>query len=59
MTTKLANKNEKKTNLRTRLVPGILLIVAGLTILLLFARNIEPVPIGAKSMPFGLFHPGF
>jgi simple sugar transport system permease protein len=42
MTTKLANKNKKKTTLRTRLVPGILLIVAGLAILLLFGQNIEP-----------------
>ena len=50
MTTNLANKNEKKSNLRTRLVPGLLLIAAGLVILLLFGRNLQP---GLKSM-FGL-----
>jgi simple sugar transport system permease protein len=50
MTTNLANKNEKKSNLRTRLVPGLLLIATGLVILLLFGRNLQP---GLKSM-FGL-----
>ena len=42
MTTNLTNKKETKPKFRARLVPGILLIVAGLAILLLFARNIEP-----------------
>jgi ABC-type uncharacterized transport system permease subunit len=41
MTTNLAKKNEKKPNLRARLVPGILLIITGLTILFLFSRNIQ------------------
>jgi general nucleoside transport system permease protein len=50
MTTNLANRNEKKSNLRTRLVPGILLIAAGLVILLLFGLNLQP---GLKSI-FGL-----
>ena len=50
MTTNLANNNEKKSNLRTRLVPGILLIAAGLVILLLFGLNLQP---GLKSI-FGL-----
>jgi len=50
MTTNLANKNQKKSNLRTRLVPGLILIAAGLAILLLFGRNLQP---GLKSM-FGL-----
>ena len=50
MTTKLAKKNEKKPNLRTRLLPGILLIVAGLAILLLFGLNIQP----GQQATFGL-----
>ena len=50
MTTNLANKNQKKSNLRARLVPGLILIAAGLAILLLFGRNLQP---GLKSM-FGL-----
>ncbi len=41
MTTNLAQNNEKKSNLRTRLVLGILLIVAGLAILLLFGLNTQ------------------
>jgi ABC-type uncharacterized transport system permease subunit len=50
MTTNLVNKNEKKPNLRTRLVPGIFLIVAGLVILLLFGLNIQP----GQQTSFGL-----
>ena len=50
MTTNLAKNNEKKSSLRTRLVPGILLIAAGLVILLLFGLNLQP---GLKSI-FGL-----
>ena len=58
MTTNLVHKNEKKTNFRTRLVPGILLIVAGLAILLLFGRNIQTgqqttfglTPLGDKNV---------
>src|SRR5512143_146515 len=43
MTTNLANKREKKPKkLRGRLVMGILLIITGLAILLMFGRNIEP-----------------
>jgi general nucleoside transport system permease protein len=42
MTTNLVQKNQKRSNLRTRLVPGILLIFAGLTILLLFGLNLKP-----------------
>jgi simple sugar transport system permease protein len=42
MTTNLANKREKEPKLRGRLVMGILLIITGLAILLLFGRNIEP-----------------
>jgi simple sugar transport system permease protein len=43
MTTNLVQKNEKKTtNLRKRLAPGILLIVAGLAIILLFGLNLKP-----------------
>ncbi|HTX90341.1 MAG TPA: ABC transporter permease, partial [Anaerolineales bacterium] len=42
MTTNPAPQNEKKTNLRGRLVPGILLIIAGLAIILLFGLNIQP-----------------
>ena len=50
MTTTLAPKNEKKSTPRTRLLPGILLIVAGLAIILLFGLNIQP---GLQST-FGL-----
>jgi simple sugar transport system permease protein len=58
MTTNLANKNEKKPNLRSRLVPGILLIVAGLAILLLFGLNLQTgqhttfglTPLGDKNV---------
>jgi ABC-type uncharacterized transport system permease subunit len=42
MTTNLAHKNKKKTNIRNRLTFGILLIVAGLAIILLFGLNIKP-----------------
>ena len=42
MTTNPTKKREKKTQLRGRLVMGILLIITGLAILLLFGRNIEP-----------------
>jgi ABC-type uncharacterized transport system permease subunit len=41
MTTTLAPKNDKKSTLRTRLVPGILLILSGLLIILLFGLNIQ------------------
>jgi len=50
MTTSLAHKNEQKSNLRPRLVPGILLIVAGLVILLLFGLNLQP----GQHSTFGL-----
>jgi general nucleoside transport system permease protein len=58
MTTNLANKNEKKTNFHSRLTFGILLIVAGLAIILLFGLNIEPgqhttfglTPMGDKNV---------
>ena len=42
MTTTLAPNNEKKSTPRTRLLAGILLIVAGLAIILLFGLNIQP-----------------
>jgi general nucleoside transport system permease protein len=42
MTTNLALNNEKKSTTRTRLVPGILLIVAGLAIIFLFGLNLQP-----------------
>jgi ABC-type uncharacterized transport system permease subunit len=42
MTTNPTNKKEKKPQFRGRLVMGILLIVTGLAVLLLFGRNIEP-----------------
>jgi simple sugar transport system permease protein len=41
MTTTLAPKNEKKSTPRTRLLPGILLVVAGLAIILLFGLNMQ------------------
>ncbi|MGA2489631.1 MAG: ABC transporter permease [Anaerolineales bacterium] len=58
MTTNLVQKNDKKSNLRTRLVPGILLIVAGLAILFLFGLNLKPelhstfglTPLGDKNV---------
>jgi simple sugar transport system permease protein len=50
MTTNLVNKNEKKPNFRTRLIPGIFLIVTGLVILLLFGVNIQ----GGQQTTFGL-----
>jgi len=58
MTTNLAYQDEKKSNLRTRLVPGILLVVVGLAILLLFGLNIQPglhttfglTPLGDKNV---------
>jgi general nucleoside transport system permease protein len=50
MTTNLAHKTAKKSNLHARLVPGILLIVAGLAIILLFGLHIQP---GQQSR-FGL-----
>jgi general nucleoside transport system permease protein len=42
MTINLAQTNEMKSTTRTRLVPGILLIVAGLAIILLFGLNMQP-----------------
>ncbi len=42
MTTNLTNMKDKKPQLRGRLVMGILLIITGLAILLLFGRNLEP-----------------
>jgi simple sugar transport system permease protein len=58
MTTNLVHKNAKKTNFRTRLAPGILLIVAGLAIIFLFGLNIKPglyttfglTPLGDKNV---------
>jgi ABC-type uncharacterized transport system permease subunit len=58
MTTKLVQKNEKKILPRSRLVPGILLVVAGLIILLLFGLNLKAgqqttfrlTPIGDKNV---------
>jgi general nucleoside transport system permease protein len=58
MTTNLVHNSEKKTTLRSRLAPGILLLVAGLAILLLFGLNIQPgqittfglTPIGDKNV---------
>jgi ABC-type uncharacterized transport system permease subunit len=54
MTTNLADKNEKKTNFRSRLTFGILLVVAGLAIILLFGLNIKP----GLHTTFGLTPPG-
>jgi len=43
MTTNMAmNPNEKKSTLRSRFTLGTLLIIAGLAILLLFSRNLQP-----------------
>jgi general nucleoside transport system permease protein len=50
MTTNPVNKKVRKTNFRTRLAPGILLIIAGLAILLLFGLNIKP----GQMTTFGL-----
>lgn len=58
MTTNLVHQNAKKSNLRNRLVPGILLIVTGLAIILLFGLNIKPglyttfglTPVGDKNV---------
>ena len=50
MTTNQVHKNEKKTTLRSRLAPGILLIVVGLAILLLFGLNLQP----GQRTTFGL-----
>ena len=50
MTTNLVKKNEKKSNFRARLVPGILLILTGLAILLLFGLKIQP----GQQTTFGL-----
>jgi ABC-type uncharacterized transport system permease subunit len=54
MTTNLADKNENKTNFRSRLTFGILLIVAGLAIVLLFGLNLKP----GLHTTFGLTPPG-
>jgi general nucleoside transport system permease protein len=58
MTTNLVQISEKKTTLRSRLAFGILLIVAGLAIILLFGLNIKPglvttfglTPLGDKNV---------
>jgi ABC-type uncharacterized transport system permease subunit len=58
MTTNLVQKNNKKTNFRTRLAAGILLVVTGLAILLLFGLNTKPgqlttfglTPLGDKNV---------
>lgn len=50
MTTNLAQNNKMNSNPRDRLVPGILLIVAGLAILLLFGLN----PQAGLQSTFGL-----
>jgi simple sugar transport system permease protein len=42
MTINPADMNDKKSTLRTRLLAGIFLIVAGLAIVLLFGRNLQP-----------------
>ena len=42
MTINPAHTNEKKSTPRTRLLAGVLLIVAGLAILLLFGLNLQP-----------------
>jgi ABC-type uncharacterized transport system permease subunit len=42
MTTNLSPNNKKISTPRNRLVPGILLIVAGLAIILLFGLNLQP-----------------
>jgi general nucleoside transport system permease protein len=54
MTTNLADKKENKTNFRSRLTFGILLIVAGLAIVLLFGLNLKP----GLHTTFGLTPPG-
>jgi ABC-type uncharacterized transport system permease subunit len=50
MTTNPVKSNEIKSTLRTRMVPGILLVVAGLVILLLFGMNIQ----AGQQTTFGL-----
>jgi simple sugar transport system permease protein len=50
MTTNPVNNFENKSNLRTRLVPGILLFVAGLAIFLLFGMDIR----AGQQTTFGL-----
>ncbi len=58
MTTNLVQKNDKKTNFRTRLAAGILLVVTGLAILLLFGLSTKPgqlttfglTPLGDKNV---------
>jgi len=58
MTTKLVRKNEKKVFPRSRLIPGILLVAAGLIILLLFGIPLKAglhttfrlTPIGDKNV---------
>jgi simple sugar transport system permease protein len=58
MTTNLVQKNNKKTNFRTRLAAGILLVVTGLAILLLFGLSTKPgqittfglTPLGDKNV---------
>jgi len=42
MTINSAQTNEKKSTPRTRLLPGILLVVASLAIILLFGLNLQP-----------------
>jgi simple sugar transport system permease protein len=58
MTTNLVQKNNKKTDFRTRLAAGILLVVTGLAILLLFGLSTKPgqlttfglTPLGDKNV---------
>jgi ABC-type uncharacterized transport system permease subunit len=50
MTTKPVNSFEKKSTLRNRMAPGILLFFAGLVILLLFGMNIQ----AGQQTTFGL-----
>jgi general nucleoside transport system permease protein len=50
MTTNLANKNGNRSTARTRLAAGILLIIAGLAIILLFGFNLQP----GQQSTFGL-----
>ena len=54
MTTNLVQKNEKKNTLRSRLTLGILLIVGGLIIILLFGLHLE----AGELTRFGLTPPG-
>ncbi len=50
MATKIVQQNEKKSYTRAHLVPGLLLIAAGLIILLLFGLKLEP----GQQSTFGL-----